>query len=229
MSEKTLELLNDTHHRDLRMHGVAVGHPHCVQLVIGEFARAAACCPLFFVKDPETGRFNVVALFGFESGELLVEGADRGNAPFVPLELVRQGFYTHGEHIAIDRDHPRFAADGRIRLFDDLGNPTDETQLIQRSIGLLVQGRPATDSFIEAMVRLRLVEQFNISLSFDDGKTLTLDGLYTISLDSLHALPDADIIRLFRNGYLDAAMTIQSSRQQIALLAHRRNERLVDA
>ncbi|MGL1213375.1 SapC family protein, partial [Vibrio parahaemolyticus] len=58
---------------------------------------AATTCPLFFVKDPENGQFNLVALFGFRPGELLIDGADKGQAPFVPLEIVRQGFYTVGD------------------------------------------------------------------------------------------------------------------------------------
>jgi hypothetical protein len=228
---KTMEILNTERHRDLSMHAAAIDHPHCVQVVIGEFPHAATSCPLFFVKDPETGRFNVLALFGFQPGDLLVEGADvkgadRGRALFVPLELVRQGFFADGDSIAIDIDHPRFGPGGTVPLFDAMGDPTDEMRLIQRSIGALIAGRAATAAFIADMTRLRLIEAIHIPLRFDDGQNLTLEGLYTISLDALQDLSDADALALFRNGHLAAALCIHASQRQVAVLAQRRNDRI---
>jgi hypothetical protein len=108
MGIEKLELLNSERHRNVSMHVAATDRPHCVQVIIGEFGLAATSCPLFLVKDPETGRFNVVALFGFRPGELLVDGADKGKALFVPLELARQGFFIEGDTIAIDLENPRF-------------------------------------------------------------------------------------------------------------------------
>jgi hypothetical protein len=224
-----LELLNSQRHRDVSMHATTLDHPHCVQVIISEFSLAATSCPLFFVKDGETGRFNVMALFGFRPGELLVEGAENGKALFVPLELARQGFFIEGENIAIDLDNPRFGAGASVPLFDASGEPTDETRLVQRSIGTLVKGREATRAFIEEMVRLRLVEPIDISLRFDDGEKLTLEGLYTISLDALQDLDDATALSLFRNGYLAAALCIQGSQRQVLALAQRRNERIAGA
>lgn len=216
-------VLDTQAHRDLHMHATGGNHPHCVQIVLGEVAPAATTCPLFFVKDPENGQFNLVALFGFRPGELLIEGADKGQAPFVPLEIVRQGFYTVGDSIAIDRADPRFAPGGTIALFDPMGEPTDETRLIQRSIGALVHGRAATRSFIEAMTRHRAIETIDITLNFDDGEKMTLEGLYTISLDALNELDDQDVIALFRKGWLQAALAIQAASRQIGVLARRRN------
>ena len=226
MMTENLELLNSERHRDLSMHGGSVNHPHCVQIVIDEFSRAATVCPIFFVKDPETGRFNVVALFGFSPGELLVEGADKGRALFVPLEMARQGFFITGENIAIDTAHPRFGEGATVPLFDSMGEPTDETRLIQRSLGALVKTRETTAAFVQAMVEHRLIDSIDINLRFDDGQSLTLEGLYTISLDALSELDDATVLTLFRNGHLAAALCIQGSQRQVMVLAQRRNDRL---
>jgi hypothetical protein len=224
MGIEKLELLNSERHRNVSMHVAATDRPHCVQVIIGEFGLAATSCPLFLVKDPETGRFNVVALFGFRPGELLVDGADKGKALFVPLELARQGFFIEGDTIAIDLENPRFGEGASAPLFDASGEPSDETRLIQRIIGTLVQGREATRTFIDDMVRLRLVEPVDISLRFDDGESLTLEGLYTISLDALQDLDDATALSLFRNGHLAAALCIQGSQRQVMALAKRRND-----
>lgn len=224
--QQNLEILNAVTHADLRMLPMVQPHPHCVQIIMGEFAAAATICPIFFLKDPETGQFNVAALFGFTPGQLLADGAAKGDAAFLPLDLVRQGFYADGENIAIDLAHPRFAGDARIALFDGDGQASDELRLIQRAIGALMAGRPATDAFVRQMVQLRLVEPVEISLKFDDGENLNLEGLYTISLDALNELDDAQVIELFRNGYLQAALTIQASSRQVGVMARRRNRQI---
>jgi hypothetical protein len=140
--------------------------------------------------------------------------------------MVRQGFFVEGDAIVLDRDHPRFASGGTIPLFDAMGEPTDETRLIQRSLGALIAGREATTAFTAEMMRLRLIEVTAITLRFDDGEKLTLEGLYTISLDALQELADDDVLTLFRNGYLATALCIQGSQRQIPVLARRRNERI---
>jgi SapC len=228
LAEK-LEALDSVAHRDLRIHAMPEGHPHFVQITLIEAERAAACCPLLFAKSPETGQFGLGALFGFAPGDVLVEGAIAGNGVFLPCDVQRQGFFANGADIVVDLAHPRFAPGGTIPLFDPSGNPTDEMRLIQRAVGVMVQQTPPTQAFIDEMLRLRAIEPVDISLRFDDGAQLSLDGLYTISGDALNALAENDIIRLFRIGWLQAALTIRGSLQQVAVLARRRNERLVEA
>jgi len=91
----------------------------------------------------------------------------------------------------------------------------------------LHSGIHETRAFIGELLRLRLVEPLDISLTFDDGKRLDLDGLYTVSRDGLNDLPDVEIAALFRKGYLQAAMCMTFSLNQIAVLARRRNARLL--
>ncbi|GAO53039.1 SapC family protein [Novosphingobium sp. MD-1] len=221
-----IEILNSDAHRNLAMHPLAGPHPHMVQIVVTEVTRAAACCPVVLAKSPETGRFALVALFGFQPGEVLVEGAEAGNAAFLPLDLQRQGFFTADDNIAIDLAHPRFAPGGTVPLFDAMGGPSDEMRLVQRAIGHLMGTAAPTEQFIAMLVEERLIEPVDISLSFDDGQTIALNGLYSVSGEALSALEDATIIRLFRQGWLQAALAIHGSLQQVGILARRRNERL---
>lgn len=225
-----LEILNNAVHRHFRLTaGPGVVHPHFVMVVIGEYPAAASACPIFFAKDAATGEFYTAALFGFEPGETLFESgrrADGSDAVFRPLELQRQGFFTAGENIAIDSSHPRFGSGASIALFDDDGMPSEALRKIQSVLGQLHAGVDATRAFIAELMRLRLIEPVDISLRFDDGKQLRLDGLYTVSRDGLNDLPDEDVVRLFRMGFLQAAMCVSFSLNQIAVLAQRRNERL---
>lgn len=221
-----LEILNSEVHRNLAMHPFAGAHPHMVQISLPEVEAAASCCPVLLAKSPETGRFAIVALFGFAPDEVLVEGAGTGNAAFLPLDLQRQGFFASDDNIAVDLAHPRFAPGGTIPLFDAMGGPTDEMRLVQRAIGTLMGNAARTEKFIADIVEARLVEPVDISLKFDDGQTVALNGLYTVSGDALADLDDTRIIRLYRDGSLSAALAIRASLRQIGQLARRRNERL---
>jgi hypothetical protein len=67
----------------------------------------------------------------------------------------------------------------------------------------------------------------DVSLRFDDGENLVLDGLYTVSLDALRDLQDDEVLKLFRNGHLQLIYIVSASLRQIAVLAERRNRMLV--
>jgi hypothetical protein len=224
-----LEILNSATHGALMMRAVPTDHPPFVMVTINELPAAAAVCPLFFAKDPETGQFYVGAMFGFRPGELLVEGADKRDALFRPLDLQRQGFFISDENIAVDVAHSRFAEGASIALFEDGGEASEAMRRIQWALGQLKAGVDATNEFIAALLALKLIEPIDIALSFDDGEKLQLDGLYTVSRDALADLEDGDVLRLYRSGYLQAAYAMTLSLNQIAVLSRRRNASLAIA
>jgi len=225
-AEISFEILNSDAHGQLRVQRNTA--PNFVPVVIAEFASAAACCPILLAKDPENGRFYAAALFGFKAGENLLDEDPQSLHAFRPLNVEREAFFTSGENIAVDPKHPRLNGAGGEPLFDDSGEPTDALRRIQRALGLLVTGQAATDAFVQALVDLRLVEAIDISLKFDDGENLRLDGLYTVSLDAIAELDDPSVLSLFRRGYLQLAYCIAGSLRQVTLLANRRNARLAD-
>ncbi len=226
--ESRLEIVNSVAHRDVRMHPRVPAHPHVVPIMLSEFTAAAVCCPIFLAKDRDTGQFYAAALFGFAQDDLLVEGAGQGKAPFQPLDLQRQGFFAAGEHLAIDLDNLRFSDNAPIALFTPTGEASDELRSIQTIIGRIVSGREATARFIENMLNLKAIEPIDMTLSFDNGEKLSLEGLYTISQDALHALDAATVTALFCNGHLQAALCMRIALGQVAVLAQRRNARLAD-
>ena len=217
-----LEPLNLEDHRRLRVQTPLRDNRTFVQIVVSEFAAAAATCPILFSKFPETGQFYAGAMFGFRPGEEQLTAEDG----FVPLDLERQGFFIAGKDIAVDLDHPRIGETAGAALFDEDGQPTGALRRIQRALGQLKNGVESTDGFIRALLDRKLIEPIDISLRFDDGETLRLDGLYTVARDSLRDLDDADALSLFRAGHLQLADTMLDSLEQIPLMAKRRNERL---
>ncbi len=219
-----LELLNAQKHRRLRVRAAGESTPHFVQIVAAEFAAAAASCPILFTKEAETGRFFAGAMFALKPGEGYLK-EEAGHGGFRPLSLQRDGFFISGEHIAIDLNNPRFGETHGEPLFDGMNQPGMELRRIQRILGQLRAGIDMTDRFIRALTELKLIEPIDISLSFETGgEQLTLQGLYTVSLDSLRTLADAAAVRLLRAGYLQLAYTMGASLEQIPVLARLRDQ-----
>jgi hypothetical protein len=217
-----LEPLNAELHRHLRAGAPVPDGRIFVPIIATEFAAAAAACPILLSKSPETGQFYVGAMFGFRPEEPPLTLDD----VFVPLDIERQAFFVSGEDIAVDLEHPRIAAADSQPLFDEEGQPSERLRRIQHALARLTLGLKDTEAFIRALLDLKLIEPIDISLSFDDGETLRLQGLYTIARDSLRDLGDADALRLFRAGHLQLAYTMLDSLEQIPLMARRCNQRL---
>jgi len=78
--EESLKLvaLDAEEHARFRVRPLPAEIPHFVEIMTGEFAAAAAVCPIFLTKNAETGAFYAGALFGFKPGENLVAGAGDG-------------------------------------------------------------------------------------------------------------------------------------------------------
>ncbi|HVY81552.1 MAG TPA: SapC family protein [Steroidobacteraceae bacterium] len=215
------ELLDPERHHRLRLRSKSDAAPHFVQIVANEFATAAACCPILFTKDAARGNFYAGAMFGFKPGESFIhELTARGG--FNPLGLQREGFYISGEHIAIDRSNARFSETEGEPLFDDARQPNSCLRQIQRALGQLQAGIEATNVFIRALTDLKLIEPIDVELTFG-GELLTLQGLYTVSLDAIRELDDAAALRLLRAGHLQLAYTMNASLKQISVLAQLRN------
>jgi hypothetical protein len=198
--------------------------PNFVQVLAGEFAAAATCCPILFSKDTSDGRFFAGAMLGFKAGENLVGGIDERGG-FDPLMHRREGFFISGEQIAIDRDHERFSETEGEAQFDESGAPAAALRAVQRALGEIHVGLEQTRAFIAAMSDLRLIEPIDISLTFDDGERLSLQGLYTVSLDRLRDVDDAAALRLFRAGHLQLAYIMAGTLRHLGRLARLRNQR----
>jgi hypothetical protein len=220
------ELLNTDRHSDLAIRPATARGRHFIQLVPSEMMRVATRCPVMLTKRADTGAFFVGALCGFVEGENLLLGEDGSFEVPLPFAVERDGFAIADENIAVDRSHPRFANDGK-RLFDNNGEATDTLQRVQRALASLHAGEAASKRFIGTLLDLKLVELIDVTLSFDDGERINLEGLYTISRDALGDLSDRDALSLFRSGDLLLAHVMIASLQHVPVLARRRNERLL--
>jgi hypothetical protein len=224
-------LLNSQTHRTLRvMAGPSARHgdnQRFVQVVVREFPNLVAHYPLFFAKDSETGAFYCGAMLGFDAGEnLFLNESGTGQDAYRPLNLQRGPFYVVGNDLAIDLDNPRVGAEDGQALFTDEGEPTPYLESIKFALRELRPGQEMTKIFIDTLLGLKLIEPIDINLAFDDGTRRDLQGLYTISQDTLRNQPDDVVLNLFRRGYLHLIYLMIASLQQVSVLAQRKNRRL---
>ncbi|WP_343525893.1 SapC family protein [Sphingomonas sp.] len=221
-----MELLDSARHTGLRVSAAADTARHFVQLVADEFLPAALHYPILFARHPGTGDLYPGALMGLVPDENLCLDSKGALAGYRAADLERQGFYVSGENIAIDPGHAAFAGPGGDPLFDEEGDAAPALQRVQAALRRLHRGLPETEAFVGRLLDHKLIEPIDLSFQFDNGESLRLDSLYTISLDTLHALPDAVIAPLFRSGDLQIIYAQTNSVRHIPFLARRRNDRL---
>jgi hypothetical protein len=222
--------LDTAAHRGLRVDGGASQRlgdgVKLVSVVVREFALLALDYPILFGKQSDTGAFFCGALLGFDEGENLFLKPGGGMDAYRPLNLERDPFYATETGLAIDLDSPRVGAFNGERLFDENGEPTAYLQRIITIFRELRPGMDETRAFIRTMLDLKLVEPVDIAVSFDDGEQRSVNGAYTINREALAELDDAQVLDLFRRGYLHIASLMVASLNQVASLARRRNDRL---
>ncbi len=223
-------VLNNSLHRRLR---VAAGpslslgdDQRFVPVVISEFRALALHYPILLSKDADTGQFYCGAMLGFDPGENLFLDAQRDENLYRPLNLRRGPFYTAGEDMAVDLEHPRVGAAGEQLLFDEVGNPTAYLQSVMGVLRELKPGLEQTKTFIRTILELKLVEPVTITSHFDDGSRREAQGLYTVSHDALAGLDDRTVVDLFRRGYLQLIHLQRASLGHVSLLAQRKNRAL---
>jgi hypothetical protein len=216
-------VLNSQEHRGLRVQALAPEPRNFVGVIINEFPNLAMHYPILFSKDAETGAFYCGAMLGFDTGENLF--AEEGVRVYRPLNLQRGPFFTTGAELAIDLDSPKVGSGER--LFGEGGEPTPYLTSIMGLFRDLVPGIERTRIFAETLLGLKLIEPIDINVSFDDGTSRALAGLYTINKEALRELSDADALNLFRRGYLDLIYVMSVSLRHIPILANKKNSGLL--
>ncbi|MDE1939739.1 MAG: SapC family protein [Alphaproteobacteria bacterium] len=223
--------LNNQIHRSLHVQAAASAHygdnQRFVAVVVKEFPLLVVHYPIFFSKDAETGAFYCGAMLGFDEGENLFLEEGKPYLAYRPLNLQRGPFFTAGSDLVIDLDNPRVNTANGQALFTESGEATPYLQSIIALFRELRPGIEQTKAFIETLMKLKLVEPIDIKVSFDDGTSRQVEGLYGINSGALRDLPDAMVLDLFRRGYLHFMSLMLASLKQVPVLAQKKNNRLL--
>ncbi len=229
-------VLDSQTHRDLRVRiepGEALGDAvmSCITVPI-EFRQVQAHFPILFHKNAESGAFNAVALFGFESGENLFLKDGQWDALYRPLALAIQPFLighsADGQgpgQVHIDMAHPRTGDENGVRLFDDAGAMSPYLEDVADRLGTLDAGYRASDAFFAAMRRLDLLEPFTLEVQLNDGAKRSLVGFHILNEDKVRALDGATLGELNAMGHLMPMFMALASLSHLTDLVARKNRR----
>jgi hypothetical protein len=178
-----------------------------VPLAASEIGEAMKDYPVVFVSGPN-GQYSLAGLLGLHNNENLFIDADNNwkadtyvpafvrRYPFVPAEDPK-GQLT----LCVDRDFTGLSETEGEPLFDEEGR---ETQLLQDAVEFLKRFHAEmqrTRTFCERLAALDLLVSRTIQVT-RDGKQETLQGLSMVDEQKLRELNDAQVLELFRNGYL---------------------------
>ncbi|WP_338763280.1 SapC family protein [Massilia sp. METH4] len=230
-----LVALDNKAHRQVRVNGAraeaAGAGLNMVPVVVSEFLKLVVQYPIAFTKDKDTGRFACVALFGFHDGENLFVDEGRWDAIYVPLQVARQPFFLgkagEGEHfvVCIDTGHAGIGDDGE-RIFDADGQETAYLEEAKGRLAELLDGEAPTRQFIDTLVHLELLVPMQLEITFGNGDTTQVQGLYTIDEARLAQLDGDAVATLHAQGLLGPIYTMLASLGHIYAMIDRRNKRL---
>lgn len=236
-------LLDNVSHRKVRIHrdfrpgrgyddNLARAFPEELEALQNEY-------PLFFVKNRDSDHFEPVALLGFSEGENLYLVNGRWDAWYRPLTIERQplligfqeqdvdGVPTEVPVVHIDLDHPSVSEAEGEPLFLPHGG---ESEWLERMTSVLMhihQGHQSIPAFSQALVGLELIESVSLDMSFRDGSTHTVKGLYSIDEERLSALGGAALETLHKKGYLRYVYLMLASLPNLSILNERKNRQLM--
>lgn len=201
-------------------------------ITVREIQGAASSFPVFFIKNPETGQFSIICLFGFDEGENLYVTDEGWQSQYVPLNIRRMPFAL-GEQkkeigeaesvVLLDLDDCRVGEEEGRSLFDSKGQPSEFLQNKISILKALKDGQEENAEFIGKLLDLKLIAPSTFDVTFDDGQKRRVEGLYTINQKGLSSLSDETVLELYRKNYFEYIYMIISSLSQMKNLIDLKN------
>lgn len=235
-------LLNNVDHKDLRVvdtRSAALGDDVMRTITFpNEFRSIQAHYPIVFGKEPESGKFQAMALFGFEEKENLFLSEDGWDATYIPLTIERQPFLigfqrkseggevTQQTVIHIDMNSPRISKSDGERVFLEHGGYTEFLNRINAVLGTINDGFESNEAFVDALLANDLLESFTLDVELNDGTEYRLSGFYTIDEEKLRALDGEALSKLSSDGHLLPIYMVVASMSNFRDLIKRRNDLL---
>ena len=205
----------------------------------GEFVEAGKEYPILFVNSGTTEggalQLNPVVLLGLSPGEnLFIEGT-RWVGHYIPaalrcypLGLTRVARADGaGEELSVVIDEGCTGlVDGPqgVPLLTATGEPTDTLNNVIKLLEMYDQEAQRTPLFCQRLRELDLLKTMRAEGTLPDGETFSVDGFQVVDEDKLRALPDAQVLELYRNGMLALIYAHLASLTCLQRLSDRRIE-----
>jgi hypothetical protein len=207
---------------------------HLIPIVASEFRKAAIQYPIVFAKNPETGRFAAFVLNGLEPEENLFWSGTKLDVAYVPLNIRRRPFFVgtadassgaSGNVLCIDIESSCVTASGQKSIVDADGSDSAYLKEILSIIRELVEGQNHTTDFINTALSLDLLCPILLEIVLEDGKSLHVEGLYSVDENRFRSLGKDKVELLWNERVMDLFYSVIISTGQIINLIRLRNER----
>jgi hypothetical protein len=230
--------LSREEHSELRINPdlaeASAARQHLIPIVASEFRKAATQYPIVFAKNPETGRFAPYVLNGLEAEENLFWSGTKMDVAYVPLNVRRRPFFVgmadtssgaNDNVLCIDIESPCLTAAGQKSIVDADGSDSPYLKEILSILRELIDGQELTGSLIDTALSLDLLTPIVLDIVLDDGKSLQVEGLYSIDEDRFRSLGKDKVEMLWNEGLMELFYSVIISTGQIFNLVRLRNER----
>src|SRR3984893_11045974 len=230
--------LSRSEHAGLRIRAdlveASAASQHLVPIVASEFRKAATQYPIVFAKNPETGRFVPYVLNGLEPEENLFWSGTKMDVAYVPLNVRRRPFFVgmadtssgaDDNVLCIDVESPCLTAAGQKSIVDADGSDSTYLKEILSILRELIDGQQQTGSLINTALSLDLLTPIVLDIVLEDGKSLHVEGLYSIDEDRFRSLGKDKVEMLWNEGVMELFYSVIISTGQIFNLVRLRNER----
>jgi hypothetical protein len=202
---------------------------HIASVSVNEYARAAACYPIVFVKGPENQGFRSVALFSTTEGEnAFVDSEGKWDAPYVPAILRRYPFAVAPINqdaekpsyaICIDEESPVYSETEGRALFNEDGTESEYFNTVRDFLTDVQKHDVLTNGFCELLDKHGLLVEQSLDITAPDGKKKRIGGFHLIDEKKFRDLPDQVFLELRHRGALDGIYAQLCSLGQIQALA----------
>lgn len=192
--------------------------------------------PIFFHKNTHSGQFETIALFGFEKDENLYLDENGWHAQYIPLTVQRRPFLIGFQHdtndgvvnnepvVHIDMDSARVNTHQGEPIFMPSGGHSPFLEQISSILSTINTGHAHHQAFIQALLKLDLIESVSINITLDNQTTIDLPFLYTIYEEKLSQLNAHDLHSLHRKSYLQDIYMIMASTSNMSDLIEKKNQ-----
>lgn len=227
-------LLNNVEHKDMRIltgRSADLGDSFMFAPTFHhEFRSIQAHYPIFFRKSPD-GKYQAVAVFGFQERENLFLTGDGWDAHYIPLTVERQPFligFREGPEdgkqpvIHVDIDSPRISTTEGEPVFLKHGGLSEYLKHVNSVLHTIHEGFAAEQGFIDALVEYDLLESFTLDVELEDKSMFRVAGFYTIHEERLNRLSGEALNALNSKGYLQPAFMVLASLSNIRDLIARK-------
>lgn len=236
-----LVAIDNVNHRNIKInvnkieaHGAMM---NLAPAVVAEFVHLATHYPIVLAKDGDTGQFVCSALLGFQAGENLFWDNEQWQAVYVPLQVRRQPFFlgndtiTSAENnlpqyvVCLDVESPSVGDQGEP-LYNENGEESKYFTEAKAKLAELLRGESENKAFIDTLISMGLLESMAIEITFVNGESTRLNGLYTIKQEALAKLSSEQLGQLHEHNYLQAIYAMVISVGQMYMLIDKKNKRL---